>query len=108
MSGGNPWKPGQSGNPAGRRKEKPFRDALNIVINEAMEVEGVGAVKRLRLIAVALAAKAMEGDVGAIREIADRLDGKAVQQTILNGDDDGGPVVIEKVERVIVDPKTIA
>ncbi len=64
-----PWKPGQSGNPAGRPKSKPFKDALLKAIQE-LGLEGA---------AKALVAKANEGDVGALRELADRLDGKVPQ-----------------------------
>jgi hypothetical protein len=43
-----------------------------------------------------------KGDVAAIREIADRLDGK-VAQAIVGGDDDDNPVnVIRRIERHIV------
>lgn len=41
-----------------------------------MESDG----KKLRRIADALVDKAMDGDIGAMREIGDRLDGKAQQQ----------------------------
>lgn len=55
-----------------------------------------------RLIA-ALIAKAQEGDVPAIREVMDRVEGK-VPQAIENGDD--GPLeLLHRIERVIVDPK---
>ncbi len=47
--------------------------------------------KRLRAIADALVSKAEEGDVPAIREIGDRLDGKVAQSVEMTGAD-GGPV----------------
>ena len=54
-----------------------------------------------RLIA-ALIAKAQEGDVPAIREVMDRVEGK-VPQAIENGDD--GPLeLLHRIERVIVRP----
>jgi hypothetical protein len=52
----------------------------------------------------ALIAKAMEGDIAAIKEIADRVDGKVPQQ--MQGDPDA-PLVVGRIERVIVDPKVI-
>jgi len=68
-----PFAKGQSGNPGGRPKDKPFADALR------MELMAAGADHRkLRKIARALIAKAEDGDLPAIREIADRLDGKVV------------------------------
>lgn len=54
-------------------KEKSFANMLNIAIKEA--VEGKEHTK-LRAVADALVDKAMSGDVQAIKEVADRLDGK--------------------------------
>lgn len=96
-----PFEPGVSGNPAGRPKaEKTFAAMLRIAIKEAQD-EGRD---KLRAVADALVKKAVEGDVPAIREIADRLDGKVPQGIV--GDDNGDPIrVISKIERVIVHPK---
>lgn len=58
--------------------------------------------QKLRAIAETLYQKAADGDIQAAKEIGDRLDGKAPQSVELAGPD-GGPVQIEKVERVIVD-----
>jgi hypothetical protein len=44
--------------------------------------------QRLRQIAEALLTKASEGDMAAIKELGDRLDGKALQENKLTGDDD--------------------
>lgn len=89
---------GQSGNPTGGRKDKPWRDALTLAIKD-------GDGLKLRRIADAVVTLAETGDMQAIKEIGDRLDGKPAQQTILTGDEDGGPVQIHKIETVIVDPK---
>jgi len=48
-------------------------------------LEELDAMQR---IADALIAKALEGDMQAIKEIGDRLDGKAKQQIDLGGQDD--------------------
>lgn len=59
---------------SGRRQEKPFRDALRV------ELASIGKdSKALRQIARALIDAAVDGKMDAIREIADRLDGKATQ-----------------------------
>ena len=59
---------------SGSWSKKPFRDALN------MEIAAAGAdSKALRQVAAALIAKAIEGDMQAIRELADRTDGKVAQ-----------------------------
>lgn len=66
-------------------KERSFANMLNIAINEATEQGGT----KLRAVADALVTKAMGGDVAAIKEIADRLDGKSTQP--ISGPN-GGPI----------------
>jgi hypothetical protein len=94
-----PFEPGLSGNPNGRPKaEKSFANMLRIAIKEAHD-EGRD---KLRAIADALVSKAVEGDVPAIKEIADRLDGKVPQAVV--GDDEADPIrLVQRIERVIVD-----
>lgn len=76
-----PFKPGISGNPKGKPPaEKTFANMLRLAINEASAEGG----NRLRAVADALVTKAIEGDVPAIREIADRLDGKVPQAVDAN------------------------
>lgn len=58
--------------------------------------------KNLRAIADALVLKAAEGDVAAIKEIGDRIDGKVAQPVGIGQDPDAGPVEIQRVERVLV------
>jgi hypothetical protein len=56
-----------------------------------------------RLIA-ALIAKAQEGDVPAIREVLDRVDGK-VPQAVIGGDEDDPAInIVHRIERLIVRP----
>lgn len=57
----------------------------------------------LRSIIRAQFAKAQEGDTQAFKELMDRWAGKPVASTEISGPD-GGPMVLEKVARVIVDP----
>ncbi len=57
--------------------------------------------KRLRRIAEALLDKAEEGDLQAIKELGDRLDGKAAQQLQLSGDAEN-PLAFTEVVRKIV------
>ena len=60
------------GRPIGSvNREKPFNDALRIALR--------GDPLRLRRIADKLATLAEGGDLGAIRELADRLDGRPAQ-----------------------------
>jgi hypothetical protein len=47
---------------------------------------------RLDLLANSLINKALEGDIPALKEIGDRLEGKPAQVQIVQGDEDGGAV----------------
>jgi len=78
-------------------KEKSFANMLNIAIKEATEEGGT----KLRAVADALIAKAVSGDVQAIKEVADRLDGKVPQAVV--GDDEHDPIsLVSVIERRIV------
>jgi Recombination endonuclease VII len=62
--------------PAGGKTTQPMRDALDAELARASS-DGEGH-NMLQLIARKLAAKAAEGDLAAIKEIFDRIDGKSV------------------------------
>ena len=59
---------------SGKKLEKPFVEALRMEIKE-----GGSDHKRLRRIARQLLETAEAGDLAAIKEVADRLDGKPAQ-----------------------------
>jgi hypothetical protein len=96
-----PFEPGKSGNPGGRPKAKPFKDALLMEAKAAENGEPCEAAPgSLRW----NARKLLElGEVPAIREIADRLDGK-VPQALVGDSDEDAINVVHKIERVIVRP----
>jgi hypothetical protein len=73
--------------PAG--KERLFADTLVSVLDEGDSDD----VKKLRKVASALVDKAMAGDTAAIREIADRVDGKAGAASDRERDGEGTVVV---------------
>jgi hypothetical protein len=82
------FQPGQSGNPTGKPKQKPFTDALNMALRD----DANGPERKLTkmdLVASALLSKAIDGDVPAIKEVADRIQGK-VPQALTNDEDDQG------------------
>lgn len=81
-------------------KDKPFRDALRIELAAAGDDNRV-----LRAIARNLIADAQkpENALPAIKEIADRLDGKPAQ-AIIGGDEDDPAVAVHTIRRIIVDP----
>ena len=86
----------------GCKPDKLVRDAIIVALKrEAVDADGK-PTRRLTLIAEKLVEKAMAGDIHAIKEIADRVDGKATQP--LAGDD-GAPRLITRIERVIVQPE---
>jgi len=60
--------------------------------------------KRIRAAAEKLIDLAAEGTPWAVRELADRLDGKAFQSVQVSGDPDN-PLGITVIERRIIDPK---
>lgn len=73
---------GKSGNPGGQWRDKPFREALRI------ELAAAGADhKKLREIARGLIDLATAKDMQAIKEIADRIDGKPAQESTVTIDD---------------------
>ena len=59
---------------------------------------------RLRAIAEKLLDKAADGDIQAMKEIGDRLDGKSAQALTIAGED-GGPIQLAAVEWNIVKTK---
>lgn len=69
-------------NPRGQQRDKPYRDALR------MELAAAGDnMKELREIARAHIDAAKSGDMGAIKELADRMDGKPAQEQTVTIDD---------------------
>lgn len=70
------WQPGQSGNPHGSIPIKLMRDTLMLVLNEESTHKKYKGLKRLRRVADTLVAEAESGNVIAIKEILDRVDGK--------------------------------
>ena len=60
---------------SGLRQEKPFRDALRMELAALKDDDP----KALRAVARTLLETAASGDLQAIKEVADRTDGKAVQ-----------------------------
>jgi|TARA_R100001086_G_scaffold244925_1_gene175258 hypothetical protein len=64
------------------------------------EAEKGKPTKKIAKMADKLVDKAVGGDVAAIKEVGDRLDGKSAQ--VITGDGDGGSIHI-KVELVTLD-----
>lgn len=80
-------------------KEKSFANMLRIAISEA---SADGSSTKLREVADALVKEAIKGDIPAIKEIADRLDGK-VPQALVGDDEHDAISLVTEVRRVIVE-----
>jgi Family of unknown function (DUF5681) len=85
------WRPGQSGNTGGRPKLKPISDELRRLLDEPYS----GSEKRfqgmtnVRALAERMWEMAMAGDLRAMQEITDRVEGKVAQRQELCGPDGG-------------------
>lgn len=62
-------------------KERSFSNMLNI----ALTAKGLTGQTKLREVAEVLVSKALDGEGWAIKEVADRTDGKPMQQVELSG-----------------------
>ena len=89
---GKGFKPGQSGNPAGRPKGlRNFSTIIRKALNEKIEipVEG-GGKKKIRLdqaMVIAQIKTALKGNTKAFNAIIDRVDGKVAEKHELTGKD---------------------
>jgi len=81
-------------------KEKSFANMLRIAISEATVDEHGVSKPKLRAVAEMLVTKALEGDMAAIREVADRLDGKAAQAVEISTPD--GPSRLTDAELELI------
>lgn len=89
-------------NPRGQQRDKPYRDALRRAISRAEQNKN--DPHALDRIAEKHLAQAAGGDMQAIKELADRLDGKPAQAHIGGEDDDPAIRTITKIELVGVRP----
>ena len=95
--------PFQPGNQEAKKgvKAKLWRDAINRAIKRR-EADDPQAMEKL---ADKLLAKVAEGDVAAMKEFGDRVDGR-VPQGLIGGDGDDPDIkVIHEIRRNIVDPR---
>ena len=97
---GNRWQPGESGHPEGRPKAETSLTTLFKRAMDAPNPDGEGTVAQA--ITATVVAKAIKGDMEAIKYLGDRLEGKpTVALALASGEDsplhyrltviDGGP-----------------
>ena len=89
-----PWPKGVSGNPGGRPKTKPLTEELERLLEQEAP-NGKGETWAAR-IAEALVKKAAKGDVRAIAELANRLEGRPLQATEI--DENVSASLAERIE----------
>lgn len=75
---------------AGRKGEKIWADAVRRAVMRRME-EAEGQPQKIERLADKVVDMGLDGDVSALKEIGDRLDGKPVAQSQISGPD-GGPI----------------
>lgn len=83
-------------------KEKSFANMLKI----ALSATGKTGEPKLREVAEVLVDQALAGEGWAIKEVADRTDGKVPQAVIGGGEDDPAVSVIAEIRRIIVRPNS--
>lgn len=85
----------------GGKPDKLMRDALMLALHrEAEDSDGV-KTKNINIIAAKLVEVAKGGDVTAIKEIADRVDGK-VPQGVVGKDEDSPVEMVHRIVREVV------
>ncbi len=95
----------------GRPKSKPYKEALERMLATAAMDRGIAADNAHDLIAAAHVAKCLSGDMAAIKEFADRTDGKVPNP--IGGTDELPPITAfswkqpDQIEHIIEnDPKS--
>ena len=82
----------------GQGRRRLMTDAIMLALNrEADSIVDGKPTKRLSVIVEQLVKKAEGGDLAAIKEVIDRVDGKAIQALEHTGKD-GGPIVVTRKE----------
>lgn len=96
---GRPFPPGVSGNPDGRPpKGWTWRDLLIEAAEEQEEDPVTGEKTPIKkIMAKKLVAKGKEGDVPALKEFGDRIDGRPTQQTDITTNGEALTGIIVKV-----------
>jgi hypothetical protein len=78
-----------------------WRNAIDKALELKCKSDGQ---KALIQIATAMLDKAADGDMTAIKELGDRIDGKVAQSLNIGGQDDN-PLKVEEIVRTVIGPK---
>lgn len=98
-----PVKPGEVRNPAGRGKGnlntatiiKKFLLSKEAILKDPITGKPSRRTQ-LEIITLRMIQEARDGNVQAFNTLLDRVDGKPVQKSIVAGDPDGAPIVLER------------
>ena len=80
-------------------KGRPWRDAIDraLVIRERSRIDGKAALDAL---AEQLLLKCDDGDISALKELGDRIEGKSAQALTISGDEDNPLKIIGSIKLV--------
>ena len=87
----------------GPKSDKIWADAVRRAVMRRLENEE-GKPQKIERLADKVVELALDGDMTAVREIGDRLDGKPKQQTEVTGADGSDLSMRLTIERKIIDP----
>lgn len=105
------WQPGQSGNPQGGKLTSILRMRINAPAfdddgNEILEEDASGKrkqVKKLQLVADALIRRAIKGEIAAIQECFNRLDGRVPTDLTVTRRDDLPATTFEELAQGVAE-----
>jgi hypothetical protein len=92
--------------PRGVWADKAWRNALRLAVLRSPD-EDIKPKTNLDELALKLIAAGKTGDISALKELGDRLDGKP-SQAIVGGDEDDRPIAVQFIELVAVKPDAAA
>lgn len=81
-------------------KDKRWQQAIDRALAKRCKGDGIKALDEL---AEKLLLKCDEGDMSALKELGDRIEGKPAQAIEASGPN-GGPIQMQAVEMAIIDP----
>jgi hypothetical protein len=104
----NQWKPGQSGNPAGKSPTKPLTKLLKEALEAKLKDEDGNEKPAALMIAEALLDRARKGSLGHIQEVFNRIEGKVPLQVQVG--DDPSAITLDILARAkeVVDHRRLA
>ena len=77
----------------GPKSDKEWREALRVEVHSIrVDADTLQREKALRIVARKVVSLALAGDMAAVKEIGDRLDGKPAQTVV--GEDGGPPTLV--------------